>query len=848
MHYSKDLPDYKKLEDYNPPITTRLYSNDGKFLNEYAKEKRLFVPIEQIPDLVKYAFISAEDAAFYKHIGVNPKAIISAFIDNTISKYYGVNKMRGGSTITQQVAKNFLLTNEKTIGRKIKEAILSIRMNQNFTKDKILELYLNQIFLGNRSYGVASAALNYFNKSLDELTLEEAALLASLPKAPAKLDPTKGDQSEVFDRRNWVLLRMKELKYINDKEYNKAKQKPILLKEKDIEEVSNGKFFSEEVRKEIVKIYGEKQLLEGGNVIITTLNPKLQQIADKYLKLGIERYDIRHGFRGAIDNLYNKSNFDDNWGNLINNYQIKEKNKDNWDKAIVLNVDDKKEEILIGLKKIDFNEEISKEIEGNKFITVSNDDKLLVKGYIPLKNVKWARKYINVNQIGPEIKNVSDIGLKIGDIIIVEKNKNVKNEYYLRQIPTVNGALIAMNPHNGKILAMMGGYFDSQTDFNRATQAERQPGSVLKTFAYIAALENGYTPASIVIDEEIELNQGLNRPPYKPKNNEERFFGPITLRVGLEKSRNVATVRLASDIGLSKVVEVIKRFGINKRPKKIYSIVLGSTETNLVKIVRAYSMIVNGGKEITPTLIEKIQNKEGNTIFAMDNRDCKNCQFDKNAELNEIIIPNIVDNRNTIIDSATAYQITSMLEGVVQRGTAWRAKAVKKPIGAKTGTTNDSNDAWFVGFSPDLVVGVYVGFDKPTTLGKNETGSSVAAPIFTNFMKEALKDTPSIPFRIPSNVNLIRIDTKTGYYPTPYSNSKDVILEAFKEDDKIVKFEEEITDEDIDEFIYEQKQNDNINRPIIIQNIQNRPIFNDNYIKEFDEREYGEENSNIFKE
>lgn len=839
IYYSKDLPNFDKLENYKPAVMTRLYTNDGKLLNEYAKERRLFVPIEQIPDVVKNAFISAEDAAFYKHVGVNPKAILSALIDNIKSKYQGTNKVRGGSTITQQVAKNFLLTNEKTLDRKIKEAILSIRMDQNFTKDEILELYLNQIYLGNRSYGVASASLNYFNKSLDEITIEEAALLASLPKAPAKLDPTKNDQSDILERRNWVLSRMHELGYITDSQFIESTEKPIILRERDIEQVSNGQAFSEEVRKEIVKNYGEEQLLEGGNVIITTLNPKLQALADKYFKMGIESYDRKHGFRGAIDNIYTDNSFKDNWGELINNYELKDKIRDEWQKAVVLNIDEKKERIIIGLKQIEQDEEITENVEDNEFIQVSNDDKLLITGYIPLKNLKWAKEYINVNELGPEIKSVSDIKLKIGDIIVVQQDNKNKNEYLLKQIPAVNGAMVAMNPHNGEILAMMGGYIDSQTDFNRATQAERQPGSVMKTFAYIAALENGYTPASIVIDEEIELNQGANRPPYKPKNNEDMFFGPTTLRVGLEKSRNVATVRLASDVGLSKVAEVIKRFGINKRPRRIYSIVLGSIESNLIKVVRAYSMIVNGGKEVQPTFIEKIQDREGKTIFATDKRECRNCTVDKNTDINELIIPTIVDNRKEIIDSATAYQITSMLEGVVQRGTAWRAKAIGKPIGAKTGTTNDSNDAWFVGFTPDLVVGVYVGFDKPSTLGKNQTGSSVAAPIFVNFMKEALKDTPSIPFRVPATVNLIRIDTKTGYYPTPYSNPNDIVLEGFKEGDKIVKFEEEITDEDVESFMYEQEQLEGIDRPIIINNIQPLvPIKKDEEIEDEELSEY----------
>ena len=838
-YFGKDLPNHNNLKDYDPPVTTRLYSSDGKLLKEYAKEKRLFVPIEQIPDIVKYAFISAEDSSFYKHMGINPKAILTASIENFIAKITGKGGVRGGSTITQQVTKNFLLTNEKTLTRKIKEAILSVRITQTFSKDKILELYLNQIFLGNRSYGVASAAINYFNKSLDELTIEEAALLASLPKAPAKLDPTRNDQNDAITRRNWVIDRMTELNYITKEQAKIAKNTPIKLKSRNIEEVSNGEFFSEEVRKEIVKLYGEKNLLEGGNVVITTLNPQLQQIADEYLKLGIEAYDIRHGFRGAIDNVANDENFKKDWSNAINNYKIESKYRDTWDKAIVLKIDSENERIIIGVKKVEYNDVLAKNLENNFFVTTSNDDKLIIRGYIPLENLKWARRYINVDEIGPEIKKVEDVGLKVGDIIVVEKNNKIENEYFLKQIPAVNGALLALNPHTGEVLAMMGGYVDSQLDFNRATQAERQPGSTMKVFAYLAALENGYTPASIIIDEEIELDQGLGKPPYKPRNNEGIgiYYGPTTLRVGLEKSRNVTTIRLASEVGINKIAQVVRRFGVNNRPKKIYSLVLGSTETNLLKMVRAYAMIVNGGKEIQPRFIDKIQNKQGKTIFVGDKSKCINCIVEESTPFYEILIPTLTDERKEITDSATAYQITNMLEGVVQRGTGWRAKAINKPIGGKTGTTNDGKDAWFIGFSPDLVAGVYIGFDKPEYMGKNEMGSSVAGPIFTNFMKNALKDAPSTPFRVPSTVNLIRIDTKTGYYPTPDSNPKDIVLEAFKHDDKIVKFEDEISDDDVDEYIQTQEENQ-FNRPVIITNIQKRNEESEKEAQEFDERNY----------
>lgn len=837
-YFSKGLPNHKMLKNYNPSITTRLYSNNGKFLKEYAKEKRLFVPIEQIPDLVKNAFISAEDASFYEHMGIDLKSIISAGFSNIYGKITKTGSLRGGSTITQQVAKNFLLTNEQTLTRKIREAILSVRMTQTFSKDKILELYLNQIFLGNRSYGVASAALNYFNKSLDELTIEEVALLASLPKAPAKLDPTRNDPRDAIARRNWVIDRMLDLDYINKDEAKIAKAKPIVLHEKNIEEVSNGEFFSEEVRKRLVAMYGENNLLEGGNVVITTLDPELQKIADEYLKRGIENYDKRHGFRGPIGNISGEINFQNNWADLLSDFRTDLKYRKTWDKAVVLKIDEENQNIIVGVKKVDYDDSFKDKLENNEFIKTSNDDKLLIFGFIPLKNVKWARKFISIDELGSEIASITDLDLKIGDVIFVEENKKIPNEYFLRQLPQVNGALVAMDPHTGRVLAMMGGYIDSQLDFNRATQAERQPGSTMKTFAYLTALENGWTPASIVVDEEIELDQGLGRPPYKPKNNEGEgvYYGPTTLRVGLEKSRNVTTIRLASEVGIDKVAKTVKRFGINNRPKKIYSLVLGSTETNLLKMVRAYAMIVNGGKKITPTLIEKIQDKNGKTIYRRENIDCEYCLPDENININELVIPEIPDTREEITDSATAYQMTHLLEGVVQRGTGWRAKAIQKPVGAKTGTTNDGKDAWFVGFSADLAVGVYVGYDVPEYLGLNEMGSSVAGPIFVNFMKNALKDKPAIPFRVPNSVNLIKIDTKTGYYPTPDSNPKDLVLEAFKPTDKIEKFENEISDDEIEEFS-DMLGEERSNRPDVITNIQNKEKNNE-YIKQKESENY----------
>jgi penicillin-binding protein 1A len=801
LYYTKQIPDYNNLKKYTPPITTRLYSGDEKFLKEYAKEKRMFVPIDQIPDIVKNAFIVAEDATFYVNPGVSVKSIVSAGIESVWSILTGKGRVRGASTITQQVAKIFLLTNERTLTRKIKEAILAIRITQAFSKSEILELYLNQIFFGNRSYGIASAALNYFDKTVDELTIEESALLASLPKAPSQLDPTRNIENDaLLERRNWIIDRLNELGYITDLEKKKAIETAIILKQKDVEFVTNGEFFSEEVRKQLQKMYTEQGLLENGYFVLTTINPPLQELADKYLKEGIEEYDIRHGFRGGIVNIATEIDFENRWPDLLKNYNIEQKYPSNWEKAVVLEINNEEEIILIGLKKEEYVDGYN--LEDNNFIKVSNDDKLIITGYIPLSNLEWARTYVDVDTLGKNIKKVADVDLRVGDIIVVKKS-NVKNEYFLKQIPAVNGALVAMDAHTGKILAMMGGYIDSQLDFNRVTQAERQPGSTIKPFAYLTALENGWTPASMIIDEEITLFQGDDAPPYRPKNNEgeDVYYGPTTLRVGLEKSRNVTTVRLASEVGIRKIARTIKRFGINDKPKAIYSLVLGSTETNLLKMVRAYGMIVNGGKIIEPILIEKIQDRNGKTIFKRENKECKYCSVtDETTKLIDIIVPSLADTRTNVTDSATAYQMTNLLVGVVQRGTGWRAKFINRPIGAKTGTTNDGKDAWFIGFSPDLVVGVYIGFDKPELLGKNEFGSNVAGPIFANFTRNALANTPSVPFRVPDTVKIVKIDETTGYYPSPNANPKNIVTEAFKLNEEPIKFQDRDTEKIINEL------------------------------------------------
>ena len=750
--YSENLPDYEQLKNYNPIITSRLYAADGSLISEFSKEKRIFVPIDRIPKHLINAFLAAEDANFYKHSGIDPLAIFRTSVNNFIGMMKGDGSMGGASTITQQVVKNFLLTREKTIQRKVKEAILAFRMSEAFPKDKILELYLNQIYLGSGAYGVAAAAQVYFNKSIDELTLEEDALLATLPKAPSKLDPRKNIE-KAKDRRNWVLQRMIDENFIDQKEGEMAMEQPITLHSKTDDDVIRASFFSDSVKKELSELYGSNSVFENGYVIRTTLNPTMQNIAVKALETGIEEYDQKHGYRGALG----KIDVAGKWQEDLQKLDVKKLYKESWYKAVVLSLT--KDLATIGIE--------------NGAI-----------GSIEFNSMKWARKYMGIDGRGPTPKKAADV-LTVGDVILVEKT--AKNEVYvLRQVPEVNGGFIALDPHSGRVLAMSGGYVDAPNQFNRATQAMRQPGSTMKTFGYIAALENGFTPASIIMDEEISLNQGFGLPPYKPSNYSGEFYGPTTLRSGLEQSRNVTTVRMADQVGLDKVVDAVKRFGVNDNPQKIYSLVLGSTETTVLRLATAYAMMVNGGKKITPSMIEKIQDRDGKTIYRRDQRDCRECfVVNPQENANAPALPVLDESREEVTDSATAYQITSMLQGVVERGTAARAKAVGKVIGGKTGTTNNSYDSWFVGFSPDLVAAVYIGFDNPKSLGSEETGASVALPVFVNFMKEALKDKPSTPFRVPNSVKFVKIDRTTGKYPTPSTPREKIFFEAFKMDDSL---------------------------------------------------------------
>ncbi|MBE1236726.1 penicillin-binding protein 1A [Phaeovibrio sulfidiphilus] len=745
--YSADLPDYQALEKYEPDITTRVLASDGRLMAEYATEKRIYVPIDAMPDRIRKAFIAAEDKNFYTHSGVDFVAMVRAMGQNVESLGSG-RRPKGASTITQQVAKNFLLTPAPTLDRKIKEAILAFRIEQAFSKDYILELYLNEIFLGMRSYGVAAAALNYFNKSLDELTLGETAFLAALPKGPNNYHPERHPEAAKA-RRDWVLQRMQEDGYITAAEADAARAEPIVLRSRDeTQSARNAGFFSEEVRRIVQARFGDDALYKGGLYVRTTMDPALQEMATRALQNGLMEYDRRHGWRGPVARL---PGVDDQWAENLKAVSRPQGMPSRWRMAVVLRVDPT--EVKLGFE------------DG-------------YGGQIPMSEMTWARPVNERGQMGATPKKPSDI-LAPGDIILVEpREKDARGKalpagtFSLRQIPAVEGALVAMDPHTGRVLAMVGGFSPERSEFNRVTQALRQPGSVFKPFVYLAALDHGYTPATLILDEPF-VYKVPGAPAWSPRNYGGQFFGPTTLRIGVEKSRNLMTVRLANAVGMDTVAEYAERFGVVEKMPRLLSAALGAVETRVIDITTAYAMLVNGGRRIHPVYIDRIQDRHGVTVFRSDTRPCDECQGTDTAH-----IPSIEDNREIMTDPLSAYQMVSILQGVVQRGTGARVAAVGKTVAGKTGTSNDSRDTWFVGFSPDLAVGVFVGFDTPRSLGSREAGSTVAAPIFTAFMKEALAGKPDIPFRVPPGINFVRIDRLLGYRAGP--DDPNAFLEAFK--------------------------------------------------------------------
>ncbi|MFY9288391.1 MAG: penicillin-binding protein 1A [Alphaproteobacteria bacterium] len=745
-HYSQDLPDYSYLKDYRPPTLSRIYADDGRMMATIAAEQRIFVPVNAVPKRVIDAFLSAEDQDFYNHKGVDYTGIIRAIFIN-LENLGRDRRPVGASTITQQVAKNMLLTNEVSVARKVREAILATRLEGALSKDRILEIYLNEIFLGSRSYGIAAAALNYFNKSLDELTIAEAAYLAALPKAPNSYNPVR-DHDAAVARRNWVIDRMASDGRITWDEAKLAQQEPLQTHARDDAETISADYFSEEVRRQLVEQFGEQTVLEGGLAVKTSLDPKLQAIATKALRDGLISFD-RHarGWRGPVVHLANFSE----WQSQLSKIAIPAGGEE-WRLAVVFGTKDNEAQIAFADNK---------------------------RATIPWAEMSWARKELANDQFGPAIRKASDV-LQVGDVVMVEEVKvnaegkpYPENTYTLRQVPVVQGAIIALDPHTGRVYAMNGGFSAKISQFNRATQAQRQPGSAFKPFIYMAALDKGFTPSSLILDAPFEYYQGPGLPLWQPENYSQEFYGATPLRVGIEKSRNVMTVRLANAIGMPAVVEYAKKFGIANEMPELLSFSLGAKETTPMRLTTAYGMIVNGGKKITPTLVDRVQDRDGKTIWRADKRECTGC---RDLGITEMP-PDIPDMREQIQDPRTAYQMVSMLEGVVQRGTAAKLASVGIPLAGKTGTTNDSKDAWFVGFTPDLVCGVFVGFDDPKPLGSRETGASVAVPIFKDFMTQALKGKPAVPFRVPPGLRMVRVNVDTGALAA--MGDKHAIWEAF---------------------------------------------------------------------
>ena len=724
--FSNKIPDYKFLKSYKPPVSSKMYSGNGDLVADFSKEKRIFIPYSTIPKNVINAFLSAEDKNFFSHPGVDAKGVLRATFNN-IKNAMTSKRLEGASTITQQVAKNFLLTNEISIKRKIKEAILAFRIERALSKERILELYLNQIYLGSGAYGIAAASLEYFDKSIKELDYAEAALLAALPKAPSKYNPYRNIKLAKF-RRDLVLQNLYQNGFLDIKNYEQYKNQEIKLKKTKRIYLEDAQYYIEDVRKNIIEKLSYEKVYKQGYNINTPINLNLQKIATESLRNGLISYDKRKGWRGPISNL----KYQKNWKQKIDKKYFLE-NSINWRIAIVKEV--------------------------NQFdARIETIDKSI--GLIQYKDVSWTKKEF-------------DKILKVGDVIYVKKLKD--NFYSLKQLPQINGGIIIMDPFTGRVLALSGGFSFKNSEFNRATQALRQPGSAFKPFVYALALENKYTPSSLVLDAPLVLDQGIDLKKWKPENYGKKFYGPSTLRVGLEKSRNLMTVRIAQSLGIDKLADFSKKLNIYNDPDELLSISLGSAETTLLNLTSAYSSFINGGKLINPIIIDRIQDSEGNTIINNENRKCKDC--DKISFTGKDY-PKIEDNYKQVMSEQTAYQVTSILEGVIKRGTGKKLKDLKLNLAGKTGTTNENTDAWFIGFTSNLVIGVYVGMDNPKPLGKFETGSKAALPIFREFIEKSVKKSDARPFKVPKKMTLMVVDPLTG--EKAKFNSKNTIIEAYK--------------------------------------------------------------------
>ena len=742
---SVNLPDYTHLKNYKPSILTRVHNSSGELVKEYSNQYRVFIPIDAVPDIIKFAFISAEDKNFYNHSGIDPLGIVRAFVNN-MKNIFTDRRPQGASTITQQVAKNFLLSDELSLTRKIKEAILAIKIETAFSKNRILELYLNQIYLGSGTYGIAAASSKYFNKPIQKISIEEAAYLAALPKAPSNYHPVKNYEKAIA-RRNWVLNRMYANKLINEIEYNTSLKKKLVISKNNVNKKYSSDYYSEEVRRKIIDIFGEYELYNGGLSIRTSLDSNLQNIVTRALQKGLIAYDRRHGYRGPIENI----DFKD-WYSYVSNKYTK---PTLFDYARII--------------KINSNE-IKVENQNQEHFNIN------IKGH------DWLRKYISSNYVGTKITNFNEV-FKVNDIIYF--SKNIKNQYQIEQIPKINGAVIVMDPYSGRVLAMSGGFDFRLSSFNRAIQARRQPGSAFKPFVYLAALENGFQPNTMILDAPFVIDQGERLGKWKPENYGKKFYGPSPLRKGIENSRNLMTIRIAQYLGMEKISEIANRSGILEEMPNILSMALGAGETTLIDITKAYTAFANGGIKINPIFIDKIQDRRGKTIYKADLAKCIDC-LKPYSEINTK--PTIIDKEELIFSPPHAYQITSMLKGAVDRGTGKKTKFSGIEIAGKTGTTNNNTDAWFIGYTSDLIIGVYTGFDKPLSLGKRETGSSVAVPIFRGIMNEYLSKKNSLPFRVPQGIELIKTDINTG--KIVINDNANTIYEAFGKNDKMNPFGE----------------------------------------------------------
>ena len=722
------MPDYKYLKNYKPPVSSKLYSGNGVLVSDFSSEKRIFVPYSAISQTVINAFLSAEDKNFFDHPGVDAKGVVRA-IKNNIFNLLDSKRLEGASTITQQVAKNFLLTNEVSIDRKIKEAILAFRIERVLSKKRILELYLNQIYLGEGSYGIASASLRYFNKPISELNYGEAALLAALPKAPSKYNPYKNKELAKF-RRNLVLNNLLDNGFIDQKQHSKLINSKIKLQKRKRIYLEDSRYYVEDVRKDVIDKYGYDKVYKQGFNIKTPLDLELQKIATQSLRNGLQEFDKRKGWRGPLSNIKKYKN----WKKDLKDLNL-EKSL-GWELAVVTRID--------------------------KFETViktQNDD----NGTINFNDIDWTRK---------EFKKL----FKIGDIIYVKKLSD--GNYSLKQLPRANGGIVVMDPYSGRVLALSGGFSFKQSEFNRASQAKRQPGSAFKPFIYALALENNFLPTTLVLDAPIVLDQGNDLKMWKPENYGKKFYGPSTLRTGIEKSRNLMTVRIAQELGIDKIINFSKKLNIYENPDELMSVSLGSAETTLLKITSAYCSFLNGGKLVNPILIDRIQDSEGKTIFNNEKRFCENCDLISYDGTSNPIIKN---KYQQIFSPQTAYQITSMLKGVIERGTGKGLRELKLELAGKTGTTNKNTDTWFIGFTSNLVVGVYIGYDNPRSLGKFETGSKTAMPVFKEFIKKTANTFNARPFKVADNINMMVIDAKTGKKANP--KTKLAIIESFKKND-----------------------------------------------------------------